>query len=48
MAYKVKDHYAAQKIQSVQVTGNVKDFAKYQLLKDKYEQELLTTIQSEA
>jgi len=44
MAYKVKSHYAPEKSVQVQVKGEVKDFAKYQALKEKYEQELLSTI----
>lgn len=50
MAYKVKGHYAPEKtlVQQTRVTGDIKDFAKYQELKEKYEAELINTIQSDA
>jgi hypothetical protein len=48
MAYKVKAHYAPEKSVQVQMTGDVKDFQKYQELKEKYEQELLKTIANES
>lgn len=46
LAYKVKGSYAPEKTQSlqVQVKGEVKDFAKFQALKEKFEEELLNVI----
>lgn len=44
MTFKVHGSYAPEKSVQVQVKGEVKDFAKYQKVKEKYEAELLTII----
>jgi hypothetical protein len=44
MIFKVHGSYAPEKSVQVQVTGDVKDFSKFQELKEKFEQELLETI----
>jgi len=43
-AYKLKGSYAPEKSVQVQVKGDVKDLAKFQELKEKFEAELLQTI----
>ena len=47
MAYKLKGSYAPEKTQSLTLTADLKDIDRFTELRDKYEAELLNTIQDE-